>query len=199
MKIIALTGGIGCGKTTVAAIFRESGFIRIDADALCHQLYADPQSGLTEKIRAEWGDAVIASDGTADRKALAEKVFDAPEEIQKLTGIIYPLLEKEVKRQIKDARESGADFVLLDIPLLYESGWDRLADTVIAVWTPDHIRNRRLMDGRGWDMPEIRRRRSLQMDDSKKLERADYGLINDGTPAQLKQQCELLIRELKNK
>ncbi len=188
MRVIALTGGIGCGKSTASAFFQAMGIPCIDADKLCHELYNSGNPDLLRKITERWGNGVL-TDGRLDRAALADIVFQSKSELDALNAMIKPFAEQEVRHRLEQFRNDGEKAVLLDVPLLYEAGWDELADVVIAVWTPPAIRDERLQQSRGWDLAEIRRRQQFQMDDHEKLERADYGIINGGTQAELEEQC----------
>ncbi|MBO5959603.1 MAG: dephospho-CoA kinase [Lentisphaeria bacterium] len=196
MKIIALTGGIGCGKSTVADFFRAKGIPCIDADKLCHGLYHSGNPDLMKKITERWGNGVLTPDGSLDRAAVANIVFQNKDELNALNDMIRPFAEMEMHRRIDQYRLSGEKMILLDVPLLYEAGWDAMADRVIAVWTPSDLRNERLRINRGWDTAEIQRRKMFQMDENEKLERADYGLINSGTKEELEAQCEAVWRKL---
>lgn len=192
MRVIALTGGIGCGKSTASAFFQKMGIPCIDADKLCHELYLSGDPDLLKQITERWGCGVLAEDGSLDRAAVANIVFQDKNELDVLNAMIKPFAEQEVRRRLEQFRSAGEKVVLLDVPLLYEAGWDQLAEVVIAVWTPPAIRDERLQQNRGWDLAEIRRRQQFQMDDNEKLERADYGIINSGTQAELEEQCRAI-------
>ena len=198
MRVIALTGGIGCGKSTASAFFQTMGIPCIDADKLCHELYNSGNPDLLRKITERWGNGVL-TDGRLDRAALADIVFQNKNELDALNAMIKPFAEQEVCRRLELFRNDGEKAVLLDVPLLYEAGWDELADIVIAVWTPPAIRDERLQRCRGWDLAEIRRRQQFQMEDNEKLERADYGIINSGTQAELEEQCRTVWEQISSR
>ena len=198
MRVIALTGGIGCGKSTASAFFQAMGIPCIDADKLCHELYNSGNPDLLRKITERWGNGVL-TDGRLDRAALADIVFQNKNELDALNAMIKPFAEREVCRRLELFRNDGEKAVLLDVPLLYEAGWDELADIVIAVWTPPAIRDERLQRCRGWDLAEIRRRQQFQMEDNEKLERADYGIINSGTQAELEEQCRTVWEQISSR
>ncbi len=194
VKIIALTGGIGCGKTTAAEFFQKMGVPSINADTLCHELYSDPE--LLRLMAARWGEKILApGQNQIDRKAPADIVFQNRDELDALSNMILPLAENEVKKRLNAMREY--EFVLLDAPLLYEAGWDKMADCTVAVWAPDEVRRQRLMKDRNWDEQEIIRRSREQMSETEKLERADYGLINSGSRDFLEQQCRLVLEKIR--
>lgn len=189
MKVIALTGGIGCGKTTASELFQNEGMPCINADTLCHELYSSADSRLLKMMVARWGRNILSADGSPDRKIIADIVFRDQKELEALGNMIQPLAREETERRLEQFRADGEKVVLLDVPLLYEAGWDALADKVIAIWTPPEMRDERLKQNRGWDETEIRRRCAAQMDAQEKLERADYGIINSGDKAFLAEQC----------
>lgn len=194
MLLYALTGGAGCGKSTVSEFFSADGGWRIiDADALCAKLYANPHSALTKEITAHFG--TVKADGTVDKKALADKVFNNRNELDFLNRTAHKHIHDEVERIKKEYEGQGVAHALLDAPLLYESGWDQLAYKVIAVWTSPQIQKERLLK-RGWDEKEIARRLANQLGADEKLKRADYGLINNGTREELREQCIALSRKL---
>ena len=170
----------------------------IDADKLCHELYNSGNPDLLRKITERWGNGVL-TDGRLDRAALADIVFQNKNELDALNAMIKPFAEREVCRRLELFRNDGEKAVLLDVPLLYEAGWDELADIVIAVWTPPAIRDERLQRCRGWDLAEIRRRQQFQMEDNEKLERADYGIINSGTQAELEEQCRTVWEQISSR
>ncbi len=197
MKIIALTGGIGCGKTTAAEIFRDAGIPSVNADTLCHGLYSNPDSELTDRMTARWGRKILDSDGKPDRKILADIVFQDQKELDALSDMILPPAKQETIKKLEELRKQGAEFVLLDAPLLYEAEWDQMADFVIAVWAPDEIRKKRLLRDRQWDTGELERRKKCQISDMEKLERADYGLINSGSRESLSEQCLAVLEQIR--
>lgn len=189
MIIVAVTGGIGCGKSTVSGYFKNRGIPCIDADAICHQLYAEKNPGLMSSLRKNWGNEIFSEDGSPDRKAMAEIVFRHDEELKKLADIIQPLAFAETEKRLTEYENAGEKIVLLDVPLLYECGWDQKADLVIAVWAPAEIRLERVRKYRGWTAEDLAGREAKQMSAEEKLERADYGIINSGSRTQLEEEC----------
>jgi dephospho-CoA kinase len=190
---IGLTGGIGCGKSTVLKLFKELGWKTIDADALCHGLYEDPCGALSAGIRARWGGGFFKEDGRADRRKIAELVFDNPDELRWLNSVIHPLVLKAAEDNM---RRSGAD-VIFDVPLLFEAGWQSSFDATVAVWTDKASQVSRLRK-KGLSPEDIARRIKFQMPADEKLEKADYGLINTGDIRSLGLQCASLNKTLKD-
>lgn len=199
MIIIAITGGIGCGKSTASAYISSRGIPCIDADAICHQLYAEKNPALMSRLREIWGNSIFTEDGSLDHKAMAEIVFRNDGELNKLAEIIQPLAFAETEKRLTAYRDAGEEFVLLDVPLLYECGWDKKADCVIAVWAPPEERLARVQKYRGWSADELARREAKQMSAEEKLERADYGIINSGSQAQLEEECAKILDAIRKK
>lgn len=145
MRLIGLTGGIACGKSNVSDMLRTLGCTIVDGDLLARRLTA-PGGEALDAIRTAFGDAVFKPDGTLDRKRLGNIVFNDPREKQKLDLLMSPLLERLTEESIRAARDSGADFCVLDMPLLYEKGYDRYCDTVWCVSLPPETQLQRLME-----------------------------------------------------
>ena len=129
MLIIGLTGNLGCGKSTVASMFAKRGAKVIDADAVTRGLLA-PGKKCVKKV-AKIFPGVILTTSTINRSELAKIVFNYPRELQKLTDILYPEALKVVKSKL--SRYKHESFVVLDAPLLFESGWDKITDTTMVV------------------------------------------------------------------
>ena len=124
--IIGLTGGIGTGKSEAAKFLASLGAVHLDADAISHEL-TKPGGEALEPIRAEFGEGVFREDGTLDRQALAQITFSDPARKRALEGI-HPRIQRDIMRGIDRAAEEGAKVVILDVPLLFETGMDALCD-----------------------------------------------------------------------
>ena len=125
--IIGLTGGIGTGKSEAAKFLASLGAVHLDADAISHEL-TKPGGEALEPIRAEFGEGVFREDGTLDRQALSGIVFSDPARKRALEGILHPRVQRDLMRGIDRAAEEGAKVVILDVPLLFETGMDALCD-----------------------------------------------------------------------
>lgn len=196
LKILALTGGPGCGKSTASAFFQSHGWHIIDADAVCHDIYAAPDPDLKQKLTAHWGADVISPDGSVNRPALAKAVFadNGNSGVAELNAIVHPVIHQEIRARI-DALPPDS-IVVLDAALLYETGWDSLAtDGVIAIWTDREQQEQRLRE-RGWDDQQIAGRIAAQISADEKLARAQYGLINNSTIEDLHKQCAILLENI---
>ncbi len=195
LKLIGLTGGPGCGKSAVLKIFASFASWRVfDADEICHELYAEKNSPFAERIAARWGRDFLLKDGTPDRAKIAGMVFGRKEELAWLNSLVHPEIMRRVERGIDAC--GCTDHVMLDAPLLFEAGWNRFADSVVAVWSSPEVQMERLL-ARGWTREHAGARIAAQMSASEKLERADYGIINNASPAVLETQCAELEKKLK--
>ena len=125
--IIGLTGGIGTGKSEAAKFLASLGAVHLDADAISHEL-TEPGGEALEPIRAEFGEGVFREDGTLDRRALANITFSDPARKRALEAILHPRIQRDIMRGIDRAAEEGAKVVILDVPLLFETGMDALCD-----------------------------------------------------------------------
>lgn len=129
--IIGLTGGIGCGKSEAASHLKALGAVHVDADAISRSLTA-PGGEALSAVREKFGDEVFYEDGTLNRAALSEIVFHSEAHRRMLEGIIHPLVQKNTLERIQEAAEHGEKVVILDVPLLFETGMDVLCD---ETWT----------------------------------------------------------------
>ena len=125
--IIGLTGGIGTGKSEAAKFLASLGAVHLDADAISHEL-TEPGGEALEPIRAEFGEDVFREDGTLARQALANLTFSDPARKRALEAILHPRIQRDLMRGIDRAAEEGAKVVILDVPLLFETGMDALCD-----------------------------------------------------------------------
>lgn len=170
MKIIGLTGGIACGKSTIAKMLREMGASVVDADAVSAQL-TGPGGKALASIRKAFGDSVFFSEGTLNRQALGAIVFSDAEALEKLNTATHPLIREKMLEEIENCREMGASIVVLDVPLLFEAGFDDLADFTVCASAPENVQLERLKERDGltreqalarirsqWPLPEKERR-----------------------------------------
>lgn len=177
---IGLTGGIGSGKSTVASMFAERGFVVVDADALAREVVAPGQPALAA-IADRFGDVVIRRDGTLDRAALASVVFTDDAERRALEAITHPAIRAEVARREQEARatDRGA-IVVVDHPLLIETGQVDDFDGLVVVLASRQTRLERLVEDRGVDRDDARARMAVQADDDARRAAATWVIDNDG-------------------
>ena len=187
---VGLSGGIGCGKSTVLGFFREAGWHTVDSDALVRELLAT-DAEVQAQLRSRWGEAVFA-DGAVDRGAVAKRVFGHEGDLKWLEELLHPLVRKTWLASIDQA--PGANW-LVEIPLLFEKRLETRFDlTVCVVSPPDVVADR--MVTRAYTEAQIEQRRKQQMPLEEKIERADYLISNAGSLEFLKQQTTRLIEQI---
>lgn len=196
MRIIGLTGGIACGKSTISQTLQDLGAAIVDGDLLSRELTA-PGGAALPAIRRRFGDAVFLPDGTLNRRALGSIVFGDDAARESLDSIMQPLLYGLILRDIGAAREDGRSVCVLDMPLLYEKGIDGLCDTVWCASLPVEIQLERLMARDGFTREEALQRLDSQMPTAEKAARADVVIDTSGT-IQYTKECviDLFAREI---
>ena len=171
---IGLTGSIGMGKSTTAAMFAELGIPVIDADAIVHELYRGAAVG---PVGAAFPGVV--KDGVIDRKALAEKLASDPDGFKRLEAIVHPMVAIEERRLITAATDAGSDLIVLDIPLLFENHAEGRVDTIVVVSCDPEIQRQRVLARPGMTEEKFAMILSRQMPDREKRARADY-IVDSG-------------------
>ncbi|MBI1340607.1 dephospho-CoA kinase [bacterium] len=174
---LGLTGSIGMGKSTTAAMFAARGVPVYDADAAVHAAYA---AGGEAVAPLEWAFGhVIAEHGGVDRAALRERVVGDAEMMRKLESIIHPIVARAQRSFLETAEADGAELVLLDIPLLFETGGDRRVDAVVVVSAPPEVQRARVLSRPGMTESAFEAILAKQTPDAIKRRRADF-VINTG-------------------
>lgn len=193
MRLIGLTGGIGSGKSTVSAMLAEAGLPVIDADAITHQLQAAGQPVLAAIVDA-FGEQILLPDGELDRAQLADRVFTDPDQLATLNAIVHPAVGVEIARQLDElARTPGP--VILDVPLLVETGRDDLELLVVVDIDPKTAVSR-LVGQRGFSAEDAWARINRQIDRAGRLARADIIIDNNGSREALRDQVDDLLAKL---
>ena len=196
MPLIALTGGIASGKSTIAARLAEHGAVIVDADRIVREVQA-PGSPVIERIAAEFGADMIAPDGQLDRAALGARVFGDAEALGRLNAIVHPAVKAESQRRFAAAREADPDAVVVyDVPLLVEARADDLWDLVVVADAPAAVREDRLVRQRGLDRAEAAKRIASQVSDERRREIADVLIDTSGDIADTIRQTDALWRRL---
>jgi len=190
---VALTGGIGSGKSTVSRLLASYGAVVIDSDVLAREVVAPGTPGLAAVV-AEFGPGVLAADGSLDRPALGSVVFADPAARARLEAIVHPLVRSRA-RELEAAAASDA-VVVHDIPLLVETGRQGRYDVVLVVDTPTQAQRDRLTELRELSVEEAERRIGAQASRAERLAAADHVIRNDGTLDDLAEQVERLWRSL---
>jgi dephospho-CoA kinase len=188
MLVVGLTGGIGSGKSTVASLLARRGAVVVDADALARDAVAPGTPGLSEVV-ARFGAAVVGARGELDRGALAAVVFADAAALADLNAIVHPWVRAAIAERLAGLDGGAFDgVVVLEIPLLVESGRSYGASKVIVVDCPEDVALRRLVEERGMDEGDARRRMAAQVSRADRLAAADVVVDNSGSLADLERQ-----------
>ena len=194
MLKVGLTGSIGTGKSTVLKLFNQLGAYTVDVDKIVHQLYK--RKDIQEKVKKEFGD-VFNEDGSLNRKKVAKIIFNNPEKKKVLENIIHPEVRREVKKFIQNIEKKDKNpIVIVEVPLLIETGQYKEYDKVIVVYSPKDLQLKRLLN-KGYSREEALRRINLQMDIEEKLKFADFIIKNISSIEDLKKQVEEVFIQLK--
>jgi dephospho-CoA kinase len=194
--VIGLTGGIGSGKSTVAALLAERGARVIDTDRVGHEVYLPGTEGFRRVVEA-FGPGVVAADGSIDRAALGAIVFRDPAALRRLNGIVHPLIGAETARRVAALRTEGfAGPIVLEIPLLVEAGWRGIVDRVWVVAVSRETAVARASARSNLPRAEVERRIDAQIPDAERRRHADLVIENDGSPADLRARVEEAWRTL---
>lgn len=196
MLSVALTGNVGSGKSTVATRWAESGVPVVSADELARRAVLPGSPGLAD-VRAEFGDRVLAADGTLDRARLRDLVFADEERRRTLERILHPRIRELRDAWVRSMENDGAPLVVSEIPLLFETGAEEGFDVVVLVDAPAAIRKERLQRDRGLSADEAGRIMTAQMDPTEKRGRADVVIDNAGTLEELTAAADRVLEELR--
>ncbi len=194
MKWIGLTGGLGTGKSTVANILREQGFVVLDADRLAAQVIAAGTPGLKSVVK-NFGPEFLLSNGELNREKMSQEVFSKPESLAKLESIVHPLVKVAVENEKDAERLKGATLVFYDVPLLYEKNISGF-DAVIVVTSRAETQQQRIQKRNLWSADEIKNRLKNQLPLASKIQKADYVIHNDSDLEALKLAVEKVLRAL---
>lgn len=198
MTVIGLTGSSGSGKSSVSALLKEQGFTIIDCDGIARAVLR-PDTPCLAKIFETFGETVKNTDSTLNRRALAKIVFTDAQSLEKLNAIMYPQITTDIIALLKQYRQEGQQFVVLDAPTLFESGADRLCDCTVSVLSEDTVRIKRIMARDGLSEEMARARLSSQQENNFYRTRSDYIVENHGTPEELNRQTKALAERIKTK
>jgi dephospho-CoA kinase len=191
--IIGIVGGIGSGKSFVAALFGELGCMVIDSDRLIAQAYE--RDDVRQTLAHWWGPHVLAPSGGVDRKAIAARVFADPAERLRLEALLHPLASHLRDEQMATADPGTVAFVW-DAPLLIEAGLAPQCDAIVFVEVPGDVRARRVMESRGWTMQEWQRREKSQTPLDNKREIAKYMVRNTAGPDEVRSQVRHVLSRI---
>jgi dephospho-CoA kinase len=185
--IIGLSGGCGSGKSTVADIIAQQGFSTktIKADHMIHDILKNER---VKEVLTRWWGTWILSEGEIDHARIATIVFNHKDQLLRLERYMHPMVKLRIKKDLKDI--DGFDFVLLDAPLLFESGLDKICDATIFVDTPYEKRKQRVHETRGWSESDLINRESVQMPLEAKQSKCTWVIENHDDISELRQQLK---------
>ncbi len=200
MYVIGLTGGIGSGKTTVARALEERGATVLSADLTGHEVYQPGRPAWQEIVDA-FGREIVAADGAIDRKKLGAVVFSDPKQLARLNAITHPRIKELMREELDDLRRQGASVVVVEAALLFDAGWDDLADEVWVTVIPAAVAAQRVSERSGLAVDEVLRRIAAQMTNEQRIARSQVVIDTDcdlaGTERQVNEQWEALQKRLK--
>lgn len=195
MLVVGLTGGISSGKSTVTSWFLEKGIIVLDADQIVRQLQK-PGSSLLNELAHEFGPSVLNEKGELVREVLGSIIFQDEVAKEKLNKMIHPLVKQKLIEGIEKAKVVGEQLVILDIPLLFESGFESLVDETLVVYVSHENQVKRLMKRDKIDESYALAKINSQMLLEEKRQRADYVLDNNDSMRELRTQFEQMFELL---
>lgn len=193
MISIAITGGIGSGKSYVSNLLEERGIPIYNADNESKRLTVSDEE-IRKGLVALVGEQVYFDDGTLNKSLLAAYLFASSEHATKVNAIIHPRVKADFRRWLEEHEDY--EIVGLESAILYESGFDDVVDAVVAVYAPESLRLERAMKRDGATEAQIRARMSAQMNEEEKRDKADFVVLNDGS-ACLQKQLDALIYQIK--
>ena len=193
--VIGILGGVGAGKSTVAAELAAMGCALVDGDAIGHELLAE--AAIREQLRQRWGDGIFTAAGEVDRKALGKIVFDDRGELAALNSIMHPLIGRRIEQQIARAQaDESVAAVVMDAAVMLEAGWNDLCTHLIYVDAPQSERLSRKQAARGLEKTCWKQREEFQIPLDKKAGTCDYIIDNSSSVSCLRDQVRELFRKI---
>ncbi|WP_313640099.1 dephospho-CoA kinase [Paenibacillus sp. FSL K6-0276] len=186
--IIGLTGGIASGKSTVSALLVSKGARLVDADVIAREVMLPGHEVLAAAVK-QFGSEILSPDGTLNRGKLGDIVFQDPAALQALNNLTHPAIRREIKERMNSMEEEDPKkLIIVDIPLLFESGLENLFNEILVVYVPREVQIARLMERNGLSFEQAEARLNAQMDIEAKRNKADYIIDNSGDLAHTEQQ-----------
>ena len=190
--VVGLIGGIGSGKSQVAAAFARHGARIIAGDQLAHAALKDPD--VRARVASRWGQGVLDGQGEIDRRRLAAIVFADSAELKALEAITHPWIRRRIRDEIEAARaDARVPLIVLDAAIMLEAGWNDVCDRLIYIDAPREMRLERVARQRGWTEKEVAAREQAQLPLTEKVIRADHVLDNSASLEHLNRQVNDLL------
>lgn len=196
LRVFGLTGGIGSGKSTVAAMLRERGVPVVDADELAREAVAPGSEGLTQVLAALGAD-LLQADGSLDRKRLGARVFHDETARKKLNSIVHPIVRRLSQERFATLAAAGEELAAYDVPLLFEVGLDAALRPVVLVAASEATQLSRILARDGLSEAEAKARIAAQLPLAVKRQRADHVVENDGSREELAAQVDAVLAKLR--
>jgi dephospho-CoA kinase len=192
-RIVGLIGGIGSGKSQVAAAFARHGARVIAGDQLGQAALRDPD--IRARVASRWGDGILDANGDIDRRRLAAIVFADASERKALEAITHPWIRRRIVAEMEEARgDPRVPLIVLDAAIMLEAGWNEVCDCLVYLDAPRAVRLQRVTRQRGWSEAEVRAREQAQLPLTEKAARADHTLDNSSSLEHLNRQVDDLLR-----
>ncbi|EQG99004.1 dephospho-CoA kinase [Clostridioides difficile DA00189] len=191
MLILGLTGGIGCGKSSLSNIFRNLNIPIVDADIISRKIFEDKL--LLEKVFVHFGQSIKNDDGTLNRKALGKIVFSDEEKLKELNNLTHPRIREKIISEIEKLRKKGENIVVLDAAILVESGFLDMVDKLLVVTCKQEVQISRIQKRDNCSEQEALSRINSQMSQEEKSKYGDYIIDNSGTITELESKAHKLL------
>ncbi|MGS0972561.1 MAG: dephospho-CoA kinase [Candidatus Izemoplasmataceae bacterium] len=192
-KVIGLTGGIASGKSTVANLIRNLKLPLIDSDQVARDVMLKPE--VIKELRDTFGNDIFDDEDKLSRKTLARIIYADEDKRNRLNDIVHPLVRKEIERQLSNEYQE-CKLVFVDVPLLYESGFDQIMDAVIVVYVPKDVQLSRLIKRDHIEEAYAHQKIKAQEDLEKKVKKADYVIDNSGSVDYTNRQLHQVLEEI---
>jgi dephospho-CoA kinase len=196
MPVIGLIGGIGSGKSLVAALLAERGAKVISGDRLGHEALEQPD--IRDRVAEGWGSEILNPDGSIARPKLGKIVFASFAERKKLEALVFPWIERRIREEMAAVKKKEPGrLIVLDAAIMLEAGWSRECDWFVFVDSPADVRLGRLAQARGWTSEQVQAREAAQLPLDEKKQHADFVLENTGSVEELSRQLDTLLERTK--